>query len=100
MSAKSWAPGAIVFASLIYQRANTGKMFVANGLPALWLAYFYLNPLFHIIDQARGCAFVNYIPHNSSLDYQIYMTIAFVLIGLMIEFVTCKHASTSWGARS
>ena len=98
MSAKSWAPGAIVFASLIYQRANmvaSGKMFVANSLPALWLAYFYLNPLFHIIDQARGFAFVNYNPHNSSLDYQIYMTIAFVLIGLMVEFVTCKHASTS-----
>ena len=49
MSAKSWAPGAIVFASLIYQRANTGKMFVANGLPALWLAYFYLNPYFILL---------------------------------------------------
>jgi ABC-type polysaccharide/polyol phosphate export permease len=102
MSAKPWAPGAIGFASLIYQRANmvaSGKMFVANSLPALWLAYFDWNPLFHIIDQARGFAFVNYTPHNSSLAYPIYMTIAFVLIGLMIEFVTRKHASASWGAR-
>jgi len=55
--------------------------------------------LFHIIDKARGFAFVNYTPHNSSLAYPIYMTITFVLIGLMIEFVTRKHASASWGAR-
>jgi hypothetical protein len=27
------------------------------------------------------------------------MTLAFLLIGLMIEFVTRKYASASWGAR-
>jgi|TARA_B110000495_G_scaffold166560_1_gene152714 hypothetical protein len=43
MSAKLWAPGAIRFVSLIYQRANmvaSGKVFVVKSLPALWLAYF------------------------------------------------------------
>ena len=102
MAAKPWAPGPIGLLSLVYQRANmvaSGKMFVANSLPPFMLSMFDWNPLFHIIDQTRGFAFVNYTPHNSSFFYPIYMTLAFLLIGLMIEFVTRKYASASWSAR-
>ena len=102
MAAKPWAPGPIGLLSMVYQRANmvaSGKMFVANSLPPFMLSMFDWNPLFHIIDQTRGFAFVNYTPHNSSFYYPIYMTLAFLLIGLMIEFVTRKYASASWGAR-
>ena len=73
MAAKPWAPGPIGLMSMVYQRANmvaSGKMFVANSLPPFMLSMFDWNLLFHIIDQTRGFAFVNYAPHNSSFSTQ------------------------------
>ncbi|QUS36919.1 ABC transporter permease [Falsirhodobacter algicola] len=102
MAARPWAPKLVGILTLLYQRANmiaSGKMFLANTLPAAMLALFDWNPLFHIIDQGRGYMFLNYHPHNSSLSYPIkVMTVCFA-IGLMWEFYTRKHASSSWGAR-
>ena len=77
----------------------SGKMFLANTLPSSMLAYFNWNPLFHIIDQARGFVFVNYNPHNSSIAYPVYLTFALLMIGLMGDFFTRKYASASWSAR-
>jgi len=76
----------------------SGKMFVANSLTYTMLKMFDWNPLFHIIDQARGFAFINYNPHNSALSYPIYVTLALIMIGLIGEFHTRKHASLSWSA--
>lgn len=101
LSIKPWAPGAIGIASTIYMRANmiaSGKMVLANSLPPSMLAMFSWNPLFHCIDQARGYTFINYNPHNSSISYPIYLSIGLVMLGLMGEFYTRKHASMSWGA--
>ena len=67
-------------------------------MPTAMLHVFSWNPLFHIIDQTRGFAFVNYTPHNSSLMYPIYFSLAFVMIGLMGEFVTRNRMSLSWNA--
>ncbi|MEM6729099.1 MAG: ABC transporter permease [Pseudomonadota bacterium] len=100
---KPWAPRVIGMISAIYGRANmiaSGKMFVANQLPPMMLALFDWNPLFHAIDQARGFAFINYTPRNSSIDYPIYVALTLIMVGLMIEFYTRKHASESWGARA
>jgi ABC-type polysaccharide/polyol phosphate export permease len=86
---------------MIYIRANmiaSGKMFVANMLPTAMIALFDWNPLFHIIDQARGFTFVNYFPHHSTWDYPLYTTLVLLLIGFMGEAYTRKHASVSWGA--
>lgn len=102
LAAKPWAPDLIGLVSTIYARANmiaSGKMFLANTLPASMLAYFNWNPLFHCIDQARGFAFINYNPHNSSIAYPFYLSLALLMIGLMGEFFTRKHASASWSAR-
>ncbi len=102
LAAKPWAPGFIGVATTIYARANmiaSGKMFVANTLPPAMLAMFDWNPLFHCIDQMRGVIFINYNPHNSSLTYPIYVCLALVMVGLMGEFYTRKHASASWSAR-
>ena len=102
LAAKPWAPGFIGIASSLYQRANmiaSGKMFLANTLPPTRLVMFSWNPLFHSIDQGRGFIFLNYDPHNSSLLYPIYFSIAFIMIGLMGEFYTRKHISQSWGAK-
>jgi ABC-type polysaccharide/polyol phosphate export permease len=101
LAAKPWVPGLIGIASTVYQRANmiaSGKMVLANTLPPKMLAMFSWNPLFHSIDQARGFTFINYNPHNSSLMYPIYVGLVLLMIGLMGEFFTRKHASLSWAA--
>ena len=75
------------------------KMFLANTLTPHLLSFFDWNPLFHCIDQARGFAFVNYVSRNSNWEYAFYFGLVFLLIGMMSEFYTRKHASASWIAR-
>ncbi|UMA64250.1 ABC transporter permease [Roseivivax marinus] len=102
MAAKPWAPVPVGIITTLYQRANmiaSGKMFVANTLTPQLLAMFDWNPLFHCIDQARGHMFVNYFPRNSSVEYPIWVAVVFLMLGLMGEFYTRKHASASWGAK-
>lgn len=102
LAIKPWSPSVANIGSQVYSRANmiaSGKMFVANMLPPTMLAMFDWNPLFHAIDQARGFIFVNYFPNNSSIIYPIYVTLGLIMVGLMGEFYTRKHASLSWGAR-
>jgi ABC-type polysaccharide/polyol phosphate export permease len=77
----------------------SGKMFVANTLPFNLLALFSWNPLFHIIDQARGFAFINYNPHYSNWQYPLIVSVVLIMLGLMGESYTRKHVSLSWGAR-
>ncbi|MEX5728026.1 ABC-type polysaccharide/polyol phosphate export permease [Rhodovulum iodosum] len=99
---KPWLPGFVQIATTIYQRANmiaSGKMFVANAMPGSLLVFFDWNPLFHAIDQCRGFTFINYNPHFSSISYPLYLSIVLMMIGLMGEFYTRKHASLSWEAR-
>lgn len=74
-------------------------MFVANGLPGFLLPFFTWNPLFHVIDQARGYTFLNYHPHYTEPWYPLYITCAVMLVGLMGEFYTRRHASISWEAK-
>ncbi len=101
-AAMPWQPEFIGILSTLYQRANmiaSGKMFVANAMPTYILAYFDWNPLFHIIDQSRGFIFLNYNPHYSSISYAVTVMVICIVIGLMGEFYTRKHASSSWGAK-
>lgn len=102
LALKPWFPTFVGIATTIYQRANmiaSGKMFVANTLPTFMLNMFDWNPLFHCIDQARGFVFINYSPRNSSVEYPLYVGIVLLMIGLMGEFYTRKHASVSWDAK-
>lgn len=92
-----WPQGSFVLTNL-YRRMNmifSGKMFVANALPSTMLKAFIWNPLFHIIDQTRGYAFINYSPRNTSLNYPLYCVVALLMIGLMAEFVSRKSVSIS-----
>ena len=101
-AAKPWQPEFVGLLSMIYQRANmiaSGKMVVASMLPASRRALFDWNPLFHTIDQARGHMFLNYHPRYTSADYAIKVALICILIGLMAEFYTRRHASLSWGKR-
>lgn len=102
LAIKPWYPTFVTIFTQIYQRANmiaSGKMFVANTLPGSMLALFDWNPLFHAIDQARGFAFINYNPRYSSWEYAFWVGVVLIMIGLMGEFYTRRHASISWGAR-
>ena len=101
LAARPWWPSGVQMISLIYQRVNmiaSGKMFVANMMPGSLLALFDWNPLFHCIDQARGAIFLNYGPRYTSLTYPVIVTVCCILLGLMLEFYTRRHASLSWGA--
>lgn len=102
LALKPWFPNFVSIATTVYQRANmitSGKMFLANTMPTSMLAFFDWNPLFHAIDQSRGFTFLNYSPRYSSIEYALYTSLALVMIGLMGEFYTRKHASKSWEAR-
>ena len=101
LSIKPWAPNFANVAQQVWQRANmiaSGKMFVANATPTYILSLFEWNPLFHIIDQARGFIFINYFPYKTSLMYPVYFSLGVLMIGMMAEFFTRKHASESWAA--
>lgn len=98
---KPWAPTVVGLVSSLYSRANmiaSGKMFLANTLSYTMLKMFDWNPLFHIIDQARGFTFINYNPHNSNLTYPIAFSFALLMLGFIGESYTRKAASLSWGA--
>ena len=102
LAIKPWFPTFASIFTQIYQRVNmiaSGKMFVANSLPSFMLAMFDWNPLFHVIDQSRGYAFINYSPRYSSWEYAWWIGVALLMIGLMGEFYTRRHASISWDAR-
>ncbi|MBM06909.1 MAG: ABC transporter permease [Oceanibulbus sp.] len=102
LAIKPWFPSFVTIFSTVYQRANmiaSGKMFLANSLPGYMLAMFDWNPLFHSIDQARGFAFINYNPRYSNWEYPLWVGLVLLMIGLMGEFYTRRHASISWNAR-
>lgn len=101
LALKPWNPSVVGIISMLYQRANmiaSGKMLVANATPTSILAIFDWNPLFHTIDQGRGFMFLNYHPRYSNYEYPIIIAVICLLIGLMGEYYTRKHASISWGA--
>lgn len=97
-----WAPDFFGVLTTAYSRANmvfSGKMFVANQTPGYILVMFSWNPLFHCIDQTRGYMFLNYDPKFSNWMYPLVITFVLIVIGLMGERFTEKHASASWGAK-
>jgi ABC-type polysaccharide/polyol phosphate export permease len=102
LAVKPFSPSFTKIGTTVYSRANmiaSGKMFVANQLPAYILPYFTWNPLFHTIDQARGAAFINYTPHVTSIMYPVYFSMALLVLGMMGEFFTRQYASASWSSR-
>ncbi len=100
--ARPFAPRLVPIVSQMYRRANmvtSGKMLPANYMSAGMVKWFSWNPLFHVIDQSRGEAFVNYTPLRSNMEYPIYFTIVALTFGLMVEAWLRKNMSASWGKR-
>ncbi|PJI85806.1 ABC-type polysaccharide/polyol phosphate export permease [Yoonia maricola] len=101
LALKPWFPRFTGIAKAIYIRVNmiaSGKLFVVNTLPATMIAMFDWNPLFHIIDQMRGAVFLHYNPQFTNVEYPIYLSLVFIMIGLMGEFFARQHVSLSWFA--
>ena len=83
------SPGFVEMLSNFYRRAQmfaSGKMLLGNMVPAAMLPFFTWNPLFHAIDQARGAAFINYLPRNSDPMYPLYFTLVVIVLALIITF--------------
>jgi ABC-type polysaccharide/polyol phosphate export permease len=100
LACSPWAPGFFAVLSAVYQRANmiaSGKMFLANAMGSK-IIFFSWNPLFHTIDQARGAAFINYNPRFTSIEYPLYLCLVLLVLGMMLEFYTRRHASVSWSS--
>ena len=101
LAVKPWFPKATQTTQQIYSRFNmfaSGKMFVANAMPATMIYFFAWNPLFHIIDQGRGYIFINYNPLKSNMEYPIIVSVVLLVVGLIGESQTRKHVSLSWFA--
>ena len=102
LSIKPWFPVFCNQASSLYTRINifaSGKLTPGNMLSFQVLPFFLWNPLFHIIDQTRGFVFVNYSPHHSNIAYPFFLAIGLVMLGMIAESYTRRHASLSWFAR-
>ena len=102
MAFKPWAPALVSLVNKGYVRISmiaSGKMFVANMLPGQMRALFDWHPLFHIVDQTRGFAFINYSPHFTQVGYPLRIALVCLAIGLLGEFYTRKRVSLSWNAR-
>jgi ABC-type polysaccharide/polyol phosphate export permease len=100
-AATPWSPNFFSILNMVYSRANmiaSGKMFLANSMPTAKLAWFWWNPLFHVIDQTRGFVFLNYHPHYSSISYPLLVSAVLTILGLMGDSFTRKYASLSWSA--
>lgn len=78
--------GAII--GLLWQRAmflTSGIFYLAASVPGWMRPWFDWNPLFHIIDQMRAAAFVNYAGADTSLAYAAKVVAALLLVGHALE---------------
>lgn len=95
-------PKPMTVVSTAYTRMNmifSGKMILANTLATSKLVWFTWNPLFHIIDQARGYTFINYEPRNTNLTYVFIVLFIITTIAFMLDHWGRKYASESWKSR-
>ena len=101
---RPFAPGFVKALSMVYRRVNmiaSGKMVVANALPGSMIAWFAWNPLFHVIDQARGHLFVSYDPHHSTWTYPALASVFGCMIGLILKHSGRNYVSPKqWEAAS
>ena len=103
LALRPWMPGVINMLKMVYIRMNmfaSGKMVVANALPASMLVLFTWNPLFHIIDQTRGFVFINYTPHHSNWEYAFWVATALIGIGFILEGWVRQQMSVSWAGKA
>jgi ABC-type polysaccharide/polyol phosphate export permease len=74
---------------------TSGKFFVANQLPGFMRPFMDWNPLFHLLDQSRSAAFVNYTARTTSMDYAIIVFLVLLVIAMLVENYVRRNYSQS-----
>ncbi len=64
---------------------TSGKLFVANSVPGFIRPYFDWNPLYHLLDQARSAAFLNYTANTTSMNYAIAVILILLVMATLLE---------------
>lgn len=64
---------------------TSGKFFVANSLPSTFRMFMDWNPLFHLLDQGRDAAFVNYTARTTSMDYPLAVILVLIVLAMLVE---------------
>ena len=64
---------------------TSGKFFVAGHMPNWMRSAMDWNPLFHVLDQARGALFLNYSADTTSVLYPYAIYGAVLVLAMMIE---------------
>lgn len=102
LAIRPWLPMVASTGTMFYRRAQmiaSGKMIPGNTVPSFMLPMFMWNPLFHIIDQARGYVFLHYVPHRTDYTYAIWFGLVALLVGMMGEFYARQKVSLSMTAK-
>ena len=76
---------------------SAGKFTNANLIPTDMLWFFYWNPLFHLIDQMRDAAFVNYTARKTNLEYPIFVCLGLLLLGHILHDYMLRHRNEMTG---
>ena len=74
---------------------TSGKFFVASKLPAHFRPFMDWNPLFHLLDQGRGAVFLNYGARTTDMSYAIWVILAVLVIGFLVEHQVRVNYSAS-----
>ena len=76
---------------------TSGKFTNANLIPNDMLLIFLWNPLFHLIDQMRDAAFVNYTAHHTNMYYPLFVSFMFLLIGHILHDYMLRNRNVMTG---
>lgn len=74
---------------------TSGKFFIANTLPGFIRPLMDWNPLFHLLDQSRDAAFVNYTARTTSMEYPIVVYLVILVLAMLIEHYVRTNYSQS-----
>lgn len=74
---------------------TSGKFFVANALPERYRQFMDWNPLFHLLDQSRDAAFVNYTARTTTMAYPIVVILSLLVLAVLVENWVRTHYSAS-----
>jgi ABC-type polysaccharide/polyol phosphate export permease len=74
---------------------TSGKFFVANAMPGFMRPLMDWNPLFHLLDQGRAAAFVNYTARTTTMEYAILVYMIVLVIAMLLEHFVRTNYSQS-----
>lgn len=74
---------------------TSGKFFVANAMPGVMRPFMDWNPLFHLLDQGRSAAFLNYTARTTEMSYPMTVIMALLIVAMLVEHYVRVNYSAS-----